>query len=172
MTKDDKSLAVLGLFEFYIPLWIAFVYNYFAYKAAIEFISSTVRGAEIEEACSQLSLYPKILLLCWFFATINRVWTVFFEPLLILDILHSLFAPWQGFLNAIVYGMSSSVRTALKAWSPFHKDGSSASSPITNQGREMKLLSEPMKISRDPSVNEEQSMRKSDIEIRNMMRMA
>ena len=176
MTSDDRSLAVLGLIEFYIPLWAAFVYNYRTYKAVTECVSESLPGSHLADVCARLTLYPKILLFCWFFATINRIWAVIFEPILLLDILHSLFEPWQGVLNAIVYGMTDSNRDAIRAyfegspWSPLYKGEQAKISQLSDPLAEQELRLLRPGISHNPS--NEADMRQSDIDIRNMMKFA
>lgn len=172
MTSEDPRGAVLGLFMFYIPLWAVCIYNYLAYKAVLTYLSEGLYDTVEQDVTKRLSRYPKILVLCWFFPTINRLWSLFFDPNPLLDILHALFAPWQGFLNAVAYGMTDSVKLVLKRarWFPCLPEGNDESTENENlisQTQEMKTLNSPL-MSRDASV--EKRRRNSDIEIEEMIR--
>ena len=60
----------------------------------------------------RLKYYPFILIICWVFGTINRIYN-FAEPedpLLWLTIIHVTLGSINGLFNAIVYGISGPVK--------------------------------------------------------------
>jgi len=57
--------------------------------------------------------YPMVLVGCYFFGTISRIQQIFGPPVFALVILHTIGMSSQGTFNALVYGLSPSVKSAL-----------------------------------------------------------
>lgn len=64
----------------------------------------------------RLKLYPLLLIVDYSFATVNRLYEFIYpdDPLFVLIIIAWSFASISGFFNAIVYGLTPSVRIALR----------------------------------------------------------
>lgn len=112
---DDSAVDIMWRFiQFYVPLWIIMIYcGYVYYKVAEKFKES--EGADAAPI-RRLKMYPLVLVICYFWATINRVFqavsggqTVFF-----LSVLQIAFSSPIGFINALIYGYTRQVRTQLK----------------------------------------------------------
>ena len=76
-------------------------------------------GAEMRlrnlKSMRRLGTFPLILVGCWFFATVNRVYELFdAPPSLLLYVLQVVTSSLMGLLNALVYGMAPSVRRAWR----------------------------------------------------------
>ena len=117
---------------------------------------------------------------CGFFPTLNRAWSIFFKPSQILNILHALFGPLQGLLDAVAYGMTDSIKAMLMTnpwinWIGFFRserrsaeNQNNISDPLVGSPVELAAFSSPS-ISRGPSI--EKQGRKSDAEIQNMLKI-
>jgi hypothetical protein len=64
----------------------------------------------------RLKYYPMILIVCWTFATINRIYDSIHprSPSLGLIVMQTIFQTLQGFFNAMVYGLTPSVRNVWR----------------------------------------------------------
>ena len=100
----------MRIIQFYLPLWIAFTYNLYCYFKVVKQIRNYVSGTLELRFISRLKYYPLVLVFCWTFATINRLYTFFADENITLTILHITFGGLQGFINALVYGCTTSVR--------------------------------------------------------------
>lgn len=80
----------------------------------------THMGGNQDRFVNRLLWYPVTLIVCWTFPTINRVYSALTgEQLYWMQIMHVSLAGFQGFLNALVYGMTDSVRQELhNSWCP------------------------------------------------------
>jgi len=65
---------------------------------------------------TKLIAYPLVLVICWFWGTVNTLQNSFdsYPGYLWLNGLHIFFAASTGILNAIFYGLSEHVREALR----------------------------------------------------------
>src|SRR5687768_7516674 len=101
MNIHNKTISIgLRLFEFYLPLWAAIIFNGYIYFKLINYLKSLHTNIDLR----RLSLYPLILIFCWSFPTIHRLHSIFTDdnsPTL--AFLHSVFESMQGILNAILY---------------------------------------------------------------------
>jgi len=61
----------------------------------------------------RIKYYPMVLVVCYFFATVNRIVQIFGPQPFWLSVLHTIGAGSQGTLNCIVYGLTPSVRSAF-----------------------------------------------------------
>lgn len=110
-TEESRVWAsILRMIEFYIPLWIAIIFNtvilYKASRKLKKIVSTTVE----KRFAMRLRLYPMILIICWTFGTINRFYNMAGKDSAVLNILHIAFGGLQGFFNALVYGMTNTIR--------------------------------------------------------------
>jgi hypothetical protein len=113
--KSDRSLF-LRFFEFYVPLWLAILYNAITYYQVIKFLKEEMHEGLDHRLMRRFLMYPLILVFCWSWATVNRIRSLFYKESLVLNILHRLFGSLQGLLNAIIYGMNQNVRYALRCY--------------------------------------------------------
>jgi hypothetical protein len=100
--------------QFYIPLWFAIIYNFKIYLQVIAFLKTYCERDTNHFLIRRLRLYPLILVICWSWATINRLYNFVGKEVFILNFLHIFFGSLQGFLNACVYGLTKSVRLTVK----------------------------------------------------------
>lgn len=124
--KDDASDGyefplgtILRLVTFYIPLWIIIPINLFIYARVIKHIKEEIeytdeQGELRRTLISKLSSYPVMLFICHFPASIKRIYDLIdpnsnAELTLIAGIMVSI----QGLLNAVIYGLTSTVRVKL-----------------------------------------------------------
>ena len=117
--KSNRSLF-WRMFEFYIPLWIAIIYNSYAYYKVIKWLKLTMQDNMDNRIIKRFMAYPMILFFCWFFASYNRIHTLFYKESMVLNVLHRLFGSLQGLLNAIIYGMNQNVRREVKRFMRNH----------------------------------------------------
>ena len=61
---------------------------------------------------SRLKYYPLILIICYFWATVNRIWEMFFGEAFVLAVLQVLGTSIAGLVNALIYGLTEQVRKA------------------------------------------------------------
>jgi hypothetical protein len=99
---------------FYIPLWIVIVFNAYVYAAV--YYKLKMNSGDNEDVVARIKYYPLVLVCCWFWASINRLYEVISGTSVFwLAALHILFASSMGFWNALVYGFTPIVRQRL--WS-------------------------------------------------------
>jgi hypothetical protein len=63
----------------------------------------------------RVQYYPMVLVACYLFATVNRIYEAAGGTSFALTLLHTIGASSQGTLNAAVYGLTPQVRQALVA---------------------------------------------------------
>jgi len=94
---------------FYVPLWIVVGFNAFVYYKLMKFLRTI--NAKVNRR--RISLYPLILVICWFFPSIHVLQSTFGRDTELMNALHNLSESMQGILNAIIYGMNTDVK---KQW--------------------------------------------------------
>mmetsp|Transcript_26789 Transcript_26789/g.70329 ORF Transcript_26789/g.70329 Transcript_26789/m.70329 type:complete len:333 (-) Transcript_26789:829-1827(-) len=111
--------------QFYIPLWMVFVYNFMLYALLFDRIRDLMKHGTSDTGDSQgskevrhfwrLGAYPVVLLVCWSFGSVNRIQNSMDprHPILWLFVAHRFFGSLQGLLNCLVYGMNRSVRARI-----------------------------------------------------------
>lgn len=109
--------------QFYGPLWISIVLITFIYVKIWRILHALVKSHQtadslyqlIHQIMGRLRYYPIILVVVWLPGTINRIYeTTGGAPLFWLALIHRTFANSQGLLNAIVYGLNTIVKDALR----------------------------------------------------------
>ena len=129
-----KSGTFWRLMTFYVPLWLVIAFNLFVYVSVIRYLRQQVRLMLLPDASStklvrRLRLYPGILIVCYTFPTINRIYQIITEgktwaPLVLVS---GFTMCITGFLNAIVYGLTDTVRERLVGlWQQRSRRGSEA----------------------------------------------
>jgi len=117
--KDDTDIAVAWRFiTFYIPLWLAMCYCAWVYWGVRQKVShnlSTQRGSMKD----RIKYYPLVLVICWFWASVNRIEQIFGPSQFWLFCLHVFFSSLQGAFNAFVYGLTKDIRTRVAKILPF-----------------------------------------------------
>ena len=128
--------------QLYLPLWVAMGYVAYVYYHIVKTIKSVIEAQREADAAQQgggagspggagsgdgaaaarqqlkmirrLQFYPVIMLVCWFFPTLNRLQNVFADkPSFTLSVLAVSFSSLQGFFNAAAYGLTPSVTTRV-----------------------------------------------------------
>lgn len=118
---------VFRLICFYVPLWLAIIWNAFAFISVVREIRMAMHLASYtsnetdKEATQQLKtlqrlgFYPLILIGAYLFGTINRLYQ--FAPNtgsnFVLFALHVTTSSLKGFFNAIAYGFNQPVRKCI-----------------------------------------------------------
>lgn len=108
------------LMTFYVPLWLVIAFNLFVYVSVIRYLRQQVQLMLLPDASSarlvrRLKLYPGILIVCYTLPTINRIYQIIAQggtwtPLVLVS---GFTMCITGFLNAIVYGLTDTVRERL-----------------------------------------------------------
>lgn len=122
---DSEGVGTSWRFlTFYVPLWLAMFYNLWSYNKVIKTLKITLKNqTQVQDADHRVKLkivrrlrwYPALLVVCWTFATINRVQNaVRGRPLFTLYILHVMFSSAQGLCNSVVYGLNKGVQAAWR----------------------------------------------------------
>jgi hypothetical protein len=120
----------MKILQFYIPLWAAIGYNTYCYVTVYRAMKTLISGlSSLSDSdamgniknIKRLMYYPMILVICWFFGTLNRLQAILSpdDPVIWLTVLHILLGSLQGLFNAVVYGISGPVkRLILKTCCP------------------------------------------------------
>jgi hypothetical protein len=119
---DDK--AYWWFIQFYAPLWMAAFAITYIYVCIICMLRGIVGRSgtmavdpavlRIREMISRLKYYPVILVVVWFWASVNRIYEISSgKHLFWLIILQRTFSNSQGLFNALVYGCGAAVRKAI-----------------------------------------------------------
>jgi len=142
---DDDASGGIGtawrFFTFYAPLWSCMCYNLWSYNKVITTLRITLNSQTQAHVHAQsatqtqtqmrayeqhqtkikivrrLRWYPALLVVCWTFATINRVQNAVNtkgRPIFWLYILHATFSSAQGLCNSVVYGLNKGVQAAWR----------------------------------------------------------
>lgn len=120
----DAAGAAWAVVQFYIPLWFTVLFNSYCFYLAYRELKVLIEGVgNMPEEERQLKLnnvkrlkyYPLVLVICWFFASINAIYMLANprDPSLGLIILDQGMGSLQGFLNAVIYGLNPTVKLAL-----------------------------------------------------------
>jgi len=102
---------------FYCYVWIfsvAICINYvrvwwFVRSPPIVIIANPEKNKNWQRLFRQLFLFPAAFVILWTPATINRIVQAAHHPTFATSFLEALFVPLQGFVNAIIYGITSNV---------------------------------------------------------------
>lgn len=124
---DDNPIDIVWRFlQFYIPLWMIMIYCMWVYIRVAREFQRQAQELELEENAptgskktpvgQRLKLYPLVLVICYFWASINRVYQLFSggQTVFFLSVLQSVFSSPLGLANAIVYGLTGQIRSAVK----------------------------------------------------------
>jgi len=120
--KSDSTGAVMQLITFYFPLWVTagfILYVVFRMRAQGQNLLIIL---ETESTIfKRLRFYPYVLLVCYTFATINRIYmTISGDVSLPLTVLHVFFTRISGFVNFVLFGCNSQI---IKLWVDLIKEG-------------------------------------------------
>jgi len=108
--------GAMRFFQFYLPLWVAIGYNTYSYLEVIKCLKAYSGNSMETRFIGRLKYYPLILVFCWTLPTLNRIYTLFYDENPTFNVIHTSFAGLQGFLNAIVYGCTASVRQVYSGY--------------------------------------------------------
>jgi len=104
-------------FCFYLPMWSTIAYHCWVYSRIYKRLKSLEAESEFDDNRSRMMIrikyYPMILIVCYFFASVNRIAQIFGEPVFSLAVLQIVGTSVRGFVNSLVYGMNPLVRAAL-----------------------------------------------------------
>eukprot|EP00457_Paulinella_chromatophora_P007706 gb/GEZN01007730.1/.p1 GENE.gb/GEZN01007730.1/~~gb/GEZN01007730.1/.p1 ORF type:complete len:335 (-),score=26.99 gb/GEZN01007730.1/:504-1379(-) len=116
--KNGKTGNIWRFITFYIPIWIMIGYVSFVYFKVWRKLNEESAEEETTDRArmvNRLKYYPAVLVVCYTFGTVNRIYNVFHpkQPIFGLQVLHLVGARSRGFLNAMVYGFNPLVRHAV-----------------------------------------------------------
>eukprot|EP00457_Paulinella_chromatophora_P007114 gb/GEZN01007134.1/.p1 GENE.gb/GEZN01007134.1/~~gb/GEZN01007134.1/.p1 ORF type:complete len:388 (+),score=69.85 gb/GEZN01007134.1/:128-1291(+) len=110
----DKAWRYL---QFYLLLWVVIIYNLYVYVKVYYKMKNIAEsgGANMSEQAARVRLYPLVLVVCWFWGTINTLYKTFTsgDGLLWLNGLAIFFAASMPLVNATVYGFTPIIRREL-----------------------------------------------------------
>jgi len=114
----------------YIYLWAAECYCCYVYYRVWLHVRAA-HGAN-NPIASKLKSYPLALVICYFWATVNRLYQLFSggSELMSLSVLHIVFASSAGLINAVVYGCTDEVLSGMRRYI-YSDTGPAAASPET-----------------------------------------
>jgi len=107
ISKEDTGI-VWRFVSFYVPLWIAGAWILWIYYRTIRQLENSM-----QVVLNRMKYYPMVLLITYFFATVNRIAQIFTEPIFVLACLHYFFSTLAGFFNCVVYGWTPTVRAEI-----------------------------------------------------------
>ncbi|ORX86757.1 hypothetical protein BCR32DRAFT_289821 [Anaeromyces robustus] len=102
----NAEYGIYGIYFFYIPIWIAFLFNAYIY------ITFDIKKKK-HDMSDILDKYPIIkrtryflfsLFIIWMFGSLNRIHDLIYdESFYVLQLFHTTFIPLQGFINSVTY---------------------------------------------------------------------
>lgn len=112
---SSPSLNItLYLIQFHVVLWISIIFILVTTFRVVRFIKATEINYD-PNFVRRLKLYPAILLACWLFPTIHRIYVMATgEQMFYLLLMQSILPSLQGLFNFLFYGLNSSVISAFK----------------------------------------------------------
>mmetsp|Transcript_37797 Transcript_37797/g.118387 ORF Transcript_37797/g.118387 Transcript_37797/m.118387 type:complete len:364 (-) Transcript_37797:64-1155(-) len=120
--KEEGDVGTVWRFvTFYLVLWVCIIVDVYLMVEVARYVRRIVdlSGGNLGESTKKvlatverLKYYPCILIVCWVPGTINRIHNTIHptDPVFALAIIQVLFRSWQGILNALAYGLNSTVR--------------------------------------------------------------
>lgn len=93
---------------FYIPLWVTIVFIIVVYRKTLRVLDRTA------ENFKRMRWYPLVLIVIYFFATLDRVWQLFADANYELCVFRVFFASLAGFFNALIYGWTPAVQDKFR----------------------------------------------------------
>jgi hypothetical protein len=97
---------------FYSEVWVAVIYNSYVFISVFRKLSNM--GGDSDSMQNKIKYYPLVLVIAFFFATINRVYQACGGGhYMWLTSLHVIFTTSQGLLNAIVDGFTDEIKTRI-----------------------------------------------------------
>eukprot|EP00457_Paulinella_chromatophora_P006714 gb/GEZN01006733.1/.p1 GENE.gb/GEZN01006733.1/~~gb/GEZN01006733.1/.p1 ORF type:complete len:330 (-),score=36.45 gb/GEZN01006733.1/:576-1565(-) len=115
INANDAASKTWLLLQFYIPLWVFISYNLWVYVKVYRKMKLMLSG-QMGRDMYRIRLYPLVLVVCWFWGSVNSIYTTFTGSLgpLWLNILHIFFASSMGAVNAAVYGFTPAVNQEVQ----------------------------------------------------------
>lgn len=114
-SPENSAWRVLQL---YLWVWCAWGYSLYVYVRVIQKLKAR---SDDSIRVRQIMYYPLVLVLCWLFPSIHRIYETFTDgdEVLFLNLANTISATLFGFFNAIVYGLTPVVTDKLKTVFPF-----------------------------------------------------
>lgn len=121
LVNDDAGIT-WRFFQFYLPLWAAVGFNAYVYygvhrKLVLlneEAIASGNPMTTDTSLIERIKFYPLVLIVCWFFGSINAVWESTGSVNYFLNCLTIFFSSAMPIGNALVYGFTPAVSNRVK----------------------------------------------------------
>jgi len=93
---------------FYVPLWITIVFIIIIYRRTLRVLERSA------ESFRRMRWYPMVLIITYFFATVDRVWQLFRDANYELCMCRVLFVSLAGFFNVLIYGWTPAVKDKVR----------------------------------------------------------
>jgi len=119
IADDSASDKAWRFIQFYVQIWLGIVYNAIVFFRVYRTLSTSFeQNEQTRRMRERLRYYPAVLVICYFWASINRITQIFIAPVFWLACLHIFFASLSGLLNAMVYGLIPDVRNKIRRQLP------------------------------------------------------
>merc|ERR1712113_577718 len=105
--ESDAHMA-MRMCMFYVPLWLSIIYIIVVYCILRK------HHGQHNGTWQRMKYLPMMLIICYLFASIRRIWEFFFdESLCSLQALQAIFSTLPGFFDGIIFGLTSEVQKKL-----------------------------------------------------------
>jgi len=112
ISKNDEHRKSWGtawrMICFYIPLWVTIIFIIVVYRRTLKVLDRT------GESFKRMRYYPLVLIVIYFFATVDRIWQIFAPANYELCVFRVFFSSLAGFFNAIIYGWTPAVQDKVR----------------------------------------------------------
>jgi len=112
ISKYGKHQASYGtlwrMVCFYIPLWATIVFIIMIYRRTLRVLDRSA------ETFKRMRWYPMVLIATYFFATVDRLWQIFWDANYELCVFRVFFVSLAGLFNVIIYGWTPAVKDKLR----------------------------------------------------------
>ena len=108
---------------FYIPLWITIIWILYSSFVVNRYFKKLISNSQennfnVQKSNLKLQYFPIVLIFCWSFATIHRIYNIFSSKNTIdfyLEFFHVTFISLNGFFNALIYGINNKILQLIKS---------------------------------------------------------
>jgi len=93
---------------FYVPLWLTIVFIIIIYRRTLRVLDRSA------ESFRRMRWYPMVLIITYFFATVDRVWQLFGDANYELSVFRVFFVSLAGLFNVLIYGWTPAVKDKVR----------------------------------------------------------
>lgn len=110
---DSKVASIIIALEFYLPILIIAIFNIYIHLKIVRTLKNYVDTSLERRFVSRLQYYPLMVAVCWSFAILAKIVSLFGTEHDLVDNLALAMGTLQGFINAVIYVLTPSVRTTF-----------------------------------------------------------